>query len=49
MTKAEAESIVATAVCKIFTKLDSNDMKTLRSGVRTGMADALRGYTRDIR
>lgn len=49
MTKAEAESMLAEAVSRLFSKPDHNDMKTIRSGIRTGMADALRGYTRDVR
>lgn len=49
MTKAEAEGILAVAVGKVFSKPDNNDRKTIRSGIRTGMADALRGHTRDVR
>lgn len=49
MTKAEAESMLAEAISKLFSKPDHNDMKTIRSGIRTGITDANRGYTRDIR
>ncbi len=47
MTKAEGEALAFPAGLKHFTRHETE--KTLRSGIRTGNADALRGRTRDIR
>lgn len=49
ITKNEAELLLETTLLKLFSKPDNNDRKTIRSGIKTGLTDARRGCTRDIR